>query len=184
MTLVFDTETTGKADFKKPPEHPCQPRIVQLGAILFDELEHVRAEVNLIVKPGGFNIPTEATNIHGITDVVAEQYGMNEKAVLQLFLGMCRKAKTLVAHNIKFDSIVIGRALAIHGMTYELPPNTFCTMEATTDILRLPGPYGYKWPKLTEAYFHCFKKEMTGAHDAMADVRGCAEVYFWLKKQK
>ena len=36
MTIVFDTETTGLADFSKPPEHECQPRLVQLGALLLD----------------------------------------------------------------------------------------------------------------------------------------------------
>jgi len=63
--------------------------------------------------------------------------------------------------------------------------DSFCTMKAMTGVCKLPGMYDdYKWPKLTEAYRHCYGKEMEGAHDALADVRGCAEVYRWLVAQK
>lgn len=182
MILVFDTETTGLAEFKLPPEHDRQPRLVQLGAILYDKERRVRAEANLIVKPEGFEVPLQASNVHGMTTKIALEYGMSEKAVLQLFLGMCRKATTLVAHNIQYDGIVIGRALHIHGMKHEPPSNKVCTMLAMTEICKLPGNYGkYKWPQLQEAYKHIFGENFVGAHDAMADVRACAEVYFWLQ---
>jgi DNA polymerase III epsilon subunit-like protein len=54
-------------------------------------------------------------------------------------------------------------------------------MKATTSICKLPGKYGdYKWPKLQESHLHFFGKEFEGAHDAMADVRACAAVYWAL----
>ena len=31
-----------------------------------------------------------------------------------------------------------------------------CTMKTTTDLLRLPGPYGFKWPKLDELHAFLF----------------------------
>lgn len=34
MYLLFDSETTGKADFKAPFSAPHQPKLVQLGAML------------------------------------------------------------------------------------------------------------------------------------------------------
>lgn len=34
MILFYDTETTGKADFRAAPDAAHQPRLVQLAAIL------------------------------------------------------------------------------------------------------------------------------------------------------
>jgi hypothetical protein len=53
------------------------------------------------------------------------------------------------------------------------------------NICKLPSKYPgeYKWPRLIEAYRHAFGKDFTGAHDALADVRACKEIYFWLKVQ-
>jgi DNA polymerase-3 subunit epsilon len=182
MTIVFDTETTGKANFKRPADDPSQPRIVQLGAILYDEEKRVVAEMNLLVKPDGWAIPKEASDIHGITTERAERYGLPIKTVIMLFIVLCRRAQLSVAHNRPFDKLMVEAELIRLGFTKELEEwramAGFCTMEATTPILRLPGPYGFKWPKLQEAYVHFFGEEFDGAHDAMADVRACGRVYY------
>jgi DNA polymerase III subunit epsilon len=59
-------------------------------------------------------------------------------------------------------------------------------MQDMTDICCLPSPWGkgYKWPKLHEAHRHCFGKEFEDAHDALADVRACAKVFFWLQQHR
>jgi DNA polymerase III epsilon subunit-like protein len=185
MILAFDTETTGKADFKKPASHPSQPRLVQLGAILYDKNFEVRAEANLIVKPDGFEIPKSVSDIHGITTEIANEYGMNERAVLMLFHGMMRKASVLVAHNIEFDTLIMGRAYAAQKIDPPVEPNRiFCTMQAMTPICKIKGPYGFKWPNLQEAHQFCFNTQFEDAHDAMADVRACAKIYNWLWEMK
>ena len=187
MTLIFDTETTGKADFKLVPEHILQPRLVQLGAMLFDDQWNIRASVSLIIKPNGYEIPSEVAKIHGITQEVALKYGLSERAVLALFSGLCSRATTLVAHNIKLDGIVMGRAFSVHK---DLPPvqlpTPFCTMTAMTPICKLPSKFPgqqFKWPTLTEAYAHCFNKFPEKSHDALADVISCAAVYRWIQTQ-
>ena len=180
--LVYDTETTGKADFKAPVEDPVQPRLVQLAAILLgDDLQPVEL-FSLVIKPEGFTISNEVAEIHGITQEKALRYGVSEKAALHLFNGLCRKAKVIVSHNLQFDGIVIGRALAAQGMSGEPPPKKCCTMVAMTDIIKMPGKYGnkYKWPSLAEAYYYCDGKEIIGAHDALADATACASIYRWL----
>ena len=40
MILFFDTETTGKADFKSSPDAAHQPRLVQFAALLMDEFKY------------------------------------------------------------------------------------------------------------------------------------------------
>jgi len=42
------------------------------------------------------------------------------------------------------------------------------------------GRTNYKNPSLQEAYRHLFGRNFVGAHDAMADVRACRDVYFAL----
>lgn len=176
MTLIFDTETTGKADFNKPATDEAQPRLVQLGAMLLDEELRTVAELNVMIKPVGFTIPDEVAKIHGITQAKADKYGIDELQALQMFKSLCGLSKRLVAHNIRFDGIIIGRANHLHGLEYT-PPEPYCTMDAATNICKIPGTRGYTWPSLQEAHQILLGEGFDGAHDAMADVRACARVY-------
>lgn len=110
------------------------------------------------------------------------KYGIKLERVIKLFIDLADRAELLVAHNYSFDEKMVRREL--HHLT--LPslaeamrarPN-YCTMKSSTDILKIPGLRGYKWPKLQEAHVHFLGREFDGAHDAMADVRACAAVYF------
>jgi DNA polymerase III subunit epsilon len=184
--LVFDTETTGKADFRAPIQAQHQPHIVQLGAMLVDDSGRVFAELNLIVRPPkGITIPKEASAIHGITDEIASECGVPCTAALWTFQQIVKLADVIVAHNLEFDSLVCEAALARAEMVSALrDKERFCTMHAMTDVCRLPGPYGYKWPKLEEAYRHLFNEWNVKAHDAMEDVRACARIYLHNLKLK
>lgn len=186
MILIFDTETTGKAFLKLPLDHASQPRIIQLGAILMDKEWQVRAEVNLIAK--GIDIPQEASAIHGITNEVANECGVPQGMLLDAFHELSKLAKVVVAHNFDFDRFMVAREMAIQTQCYgsfgHLKDMSFCTMKAMTPICQIPGSYDdFKWPKLIEAYRHCFNEDFDGAHDAMADVRACARVYRWLMER-
>lgn len=185
MKLFYDTETTGKADFRAPASSPRQPRIVQLGALLTDDGGHEVQSLNLIIKPNGFKIPAEASAIHGITDEIANLIGVDAKDALGLFRWFWSLAHVTVAHNKEFDLLMLDVEAHHLGMEqWDEPKSEFCTMAAMTPICQLPGNYGdFKWPKLQEAHKHCFGHEFADAHDAMADVRACAKVYFWLKSQ-
>jgi DNA polymerase III epsilon subunit-like protein len=182
MILFYDTETTGKAQMNRPADDPAQPRIVQLAAILVDESAETPEEVgqlSVIIQPDGFVIPSEASAIHGITTETALKYGVSESAALHVFDQMLMRAEAAVAHNAAFDKLVLSRGS--NSRAGKLA-NSFCTMLAMMDQCKLPGRYGsYKWPKLQEAYQHCFGCEFEGAHDALTDVRACKDVYFWLK---
>lgn len=178
--LVFDTETTGKADFKLPVTHPSQPRIVQFAFQLYDENWNVRAEGNYIIKPDGYEIPQEASNIHGITTAMANRYGVPIKPVLEVFGNLLAVADGTVGHNVSFDEFMTDIECSRNGRG-KFKFVSFCTMHAMTQHCKLPGSYGdYKWPKLQEAYQHCYGCSFEGAHDAMADLEACAKVYRWL----
>lgn len=182
MKLFFDTETTGLANFQQEANHPSQPRLVQLAVILTNEACEEISTVKILVKPDGFQIPPEASAIHGIEHEHAELAGVSAKAAVGIFVHLARAAHSLHAFNINYDRIVmLGEVLRIQGM-----PNPFadveevCEMEAMTEICQLPGRGGnFKWPKLQEAYRHAFRKDFDKAHDAMADVRAMIAVHKW-----
>ncbi len=56
-------------------------------------------------------------------------------------------------------------------------------MKTTTGLLQLPGPYGFKWPKLEELHVFLFGKGYDGTHDAALDVEACARCFFELRKR-
>ena len=190
MYLFFDTETNGLPDKKQPPSWDGQPRICQLGAILCDQYGGVKAEMNLLVRPDGWVIPEAASNIHGITQGTADRYGLSIKGVLSIFERLLAKSETLVAHNIQFDLFMLSIECSQSGVALGLPRQYACTMEDARGVLKLPptpkmaacGMTEFKRPNLQEAYRHFFGKEFEGAHDAMADVRACRDVYFALNR--
>lgn len=180
LILFFDTETTGKTDFNSGPG-VHQPHVVQLASLLTDETGKERASLSLIIKPEGWTVPNEAAAIHGITTEIAEQCGVPLLAALSVFSMLCSQANTLVAHNIDFDMLVMLSAYLRADKPHRMDCRKFCTMHATTPVCKLPGKYGkFKWPKLSEAHEFLLKTPLEGAHDALADVRGCMRVYFAL----
>jgi len=188
MILFFDTETTGKADFRSEPDAPHQPRLVQFAALLCNERGETVSSVDLIVRPEGFTIPDSASSIHGITTEIATKNGVDCSVARSIYRRWWEASSVVVAHNIQFDLLIMDGELfrkAGGRKPWGEVRDTFCTMEAMTPICNIPGPYGPKWPKLQEAHKHAFGKEFDGAHDALADARACKDLYFWiLSRQK
>lgn len=181
--LFYDVETTNKANFKLPPDHKSQPRVVQLAAQLICGEGGEIGALNVIVKPRQFDIPKEASAIHGITTEYAMKHGVCLSWVVGAFHDLAAAADLHVAHNHDFDSFMMKGECA--RMATEFPVRqSFCTMKEMTDVCMLPGKYGWKWPSLLEAYRHCFQKDFVGAHNAMVDVNACKEIYFWLMEQR
>lgn len=188
LTLVFDTETTGKAKMKEPQRLHIQPYVVQLAAILYLDRKVV-AEVNFIGDPSfkgdRMSIPPGATKVHGITDAMVEAAAFDYKVLVPIFNQLLRKADRLAAHNMEFD-LLLARAMftriaASHERLLEIPK--VCTMLSAKPVLKLPGMYGdYKWPSLEESYGALVdEKGFEGAHDGMVDARACAAVLFALE---
>lgn len=181
INLIFDTETTGFVQFSNPWEHPDQPYIVQIAAKLV-EGDRLYAAFQAIVSGG---IPSEpgALKTHGITEELRSKVGLAPWRVSAVLGAMIRKADMLVAHNLKFDLILIGALLHRNGEYETLASlktkKRFCTMLALTPVMKLPNPRGgYKWPKLEEAYVKYIDATgIKGAHDAMADAIACEKIF-------
>ncbi len=183
IALFFDTETTG---FKSST---FTPEIVQIGALLQDtETKRVLAELNVIVTPNN-PIPEVVSNIHGITDDIAARHGVPQIIAETAFTHLAKLADVVVAHNIAFDLGIIHDVWPMASQHLE-NREQFCTMRKATDVCKLPPAKHYsghvgkhKPPKLVEAYTYFFDQPFDNAHDAMADVRACRDVYFKLLEQ-
>ena len=55
-------------------------------------------------------------------------------------------------------------------------------MHGTTDFCKISGPYGYKWPKLSELHYKLFKKGFDEAHNAAVDINATAKCFWELKR--
>lgn len=187
MYIFFDTETSGLPKNRNAPASAGDnwPRIVQLGWALFDANGRRIDGHSHLIKPVGFTIPAEATRIHGITTARAVAQGAPLAEVLRLFATAVPQGKALVAHNIAFDEPSVASEFLRAGM--ELPLKSqrrFCTMKLSTDYCGIPGPYGNKWPSLSELHTHLFGKPHKEAHDAAADIQACARCFFELLRLK
>lgn len=190
MLLFTDTETTGFVDLKKPPSDPKQPYVVQLAAILTTDEGETIDELDMIVKPEGWEVPVEASNVHGITTEIALSKGLHKGLVLNAYIALHDKAYITVAHNADFDRMVMKAFIFRCGSTTLLKP-MHCTMRMCRDIIKIPptpkmraaGYMQYKNPSLTESYKFFFHKNFEGAHNALNDVRATKEVYFAAKKR-
>ncbi|GEM65892.1 hypothetical protein SF1_38740 [Sphingobacterium faecium NBRC 15299] len=185
MYLFFDTETTGLPKSWSAPITDLKnwPRMVQLAYIQYDQQGNKIIQGNFIIKPEGFSIPTESSNIHGITTQRALKEGKDLKESLILFNELVEKSSTLVAHNISFDEKILGAEFLRQNMGQPLEyKRKFCTMNSTKDFCQIPTPYGFKKPKLSELYQKLFNSDLLNAHDAYIDVEATAKC-FWKLRQ-
>jgi len=184
--LFFDTETTGLPRSWNAPVTALDnwPRLVQLAYMAYDGEGGLIAAVDTIVKPQGFTIPVESSRIHGITTERALAEGRDLGSVLRDFKALLDPARYLVAHNISFDEKIIGAEFLRNGLP-DIPAakHKICTMHSTTEYCAIPGPRGYKWPKLTELHRKLFNADFSEAHNAAADIAATAKCFWELKEQ-
>lgn len=187
LYLFFDTETTGTPlDYKAPSSDTRNwPRLVQLGWILMTEDGEKVSKGNYIIKPDGFTIPAEAAKIHKITTKMALEFGYNLSYVIDKFLQDFNKTKYIVGHNIDFDKKIVGAELIrLSRPDIMDSKQAFCTMKSSTDFCKIPGYYGYKYPKLQELYHKLFGNDFEEAHNAASDVEATQQCFWELRRRK
>lgn len=186
MYLFFDTETNGKAgNFNAPiTDLDNWPRITQLCWQMYDESGKLIDEQSLLIKPEGWTIPKEKFFIdHNMSTERCEEFGIPLEEALGKLIACMEQSKFLIAHNMQFDINVLGAEFLRKGLKTENKISKFCTMKESTNICKIRGFKGYKWPTLTELHQFLFNEGFEGAHDALSDVVACAKSFFELKKR-
>lgn len=181
LLLFIDTETTGVDKYKA--------RCVELAAILWDTAQGLLEEYSTLIHPEGWAIPPQAEAIHGITQEEALRAGVPIREALTALEALCQRARPgrLIGHNLPYD-VGILTSEYVRSQWPSYPLNwlmPFCTMQAMTPRCQLPGRYPGKpkWPRLSEAYIHCFNQlpdpdAFGSEHRALADARVCQAIYF------
>ena len=185
MFLFFDTETTWLPKNWKAPVSDLDnwPRLVQIAWILCDKDGNKIKSKDYIIKPEGFEIPIESSNVHRISTEKAINEGLWLEMVLAEFNTLIEQAETIVAHNISFDEkIIVAEFLRKKMQTDFEKKKKLCTMQSSTDYCKIPGPYGYKWPKLSELHMKLFWEDFEEAHDASVDITATEKCFWELKK--
>jgi DNA polymerase III epsilon subunit-like protein len=185
MYLFFDTETTGLPRNWKAPVTDLNnwPRMIQIAWILCDNDGNRIESDDFIIKPENFKIPLDAARVHGITTEKAISKGEDLEMVLNKFNKLVEQADFIVAHNISFDEKIIGAEFLRKGVRSDFASKRkLCTMKASTNYCRISGPYGYKWPKLSELHIKLFGEDFDGAHDASADINATEKCFWEMRK--
>lgn len=193
--LFYDTETSGLVHKDLPPDHPSQPHLVQLGLVLADQGGRELAAVELIIKPNGFEIPKQASDVHGITTDLALAVGVPLMTALSVYCQLRAIADEMVAYNLPFDELLMAAAISRSGRkpSHPGPNKRTCAMHLATPIVNLPptprmvaAGFGGKpkTPNLTEAHQFFFGKAFEGAHGALSDCRATLRVYYEILRRQ
>ena len=178
---VFDFETTGIPAWKDQSDAEHQPHIVEVAALLYDTAGNIIDRYQAIVRPNGWEISPEMTEIHGITMEQAMDEGIPEAEALDGFLAIHARASIRVAHNATFDDRIARIAISRYHSkeladSFKESTEKFCTCQKSREPVGLK-----KLPTLAEAYKHFTGEDLVEAHRAMPDALACARVYFALK---
>ena len=90
-----------------------------------------------------------------------------------------------MGHNIAFDKKIVGAELVRLGREDVMPgKRSLCTMMASIDYCKLPGPYGFKYPKLEELHRKLFGRGFEDAHNALNDICATEKCFWELRKRQ
>ena len=182
MFLIFDTETSGLWRDDLPDDHPSQPHLLQLGAALYDAKWNRTGSLNALIRPDGWSIEPGAMEVHGITEARAIRHGIPVVAALAALAGFAANSRRTIGFNVEFDRKVISSAILRAGgdglWWRRKAPTFFCTMEASTPIMQIPGKWGFSFPKLPAAYRFFYPHDAwESRHDAEDDMEHTRLLY-------
>ncbi len=129
-----------------------------------------------------FEISKSATKIHGITHPFLQENGQGREEVMKMFCDDVIKYQPLaIGHFMEFDFHLV--AADLYRTRIENPVKkemTFCTMLATTHLVKNPV---LKFFRLGELYEELFNVALENQHDALVDAKATAECFFELVKR-
>lgn len=185
MILLFDAESSGLVRKELPPLDPSQPHLVQIAAKLVDEQGRRIMRWTAVVRPDNWSIEPEAEAIHGISERRAYRVGVPLVDALRPLRVMAPLAKVIVGHGIQnFDRQLITAEL--HRLKAKADwwngrgADFFDCAEEATEICKLAGEYGSKFPSLKEALDFFFPEGAPHitTHDAENDLEDTQRLYF------
>ena len=183
LVCVFDTETTGLPPKAKLTEIEkwAGARVVQLAYELYTEGGTLLEKKSWLIKPDGYRIPEEAIAVHHITNEEAEQHGVPISQVFAELRVLMPKIKTLVAHNIGFDDVMMQAEFIRYNDVFLLHQWKNIDKECT---MMMGKRYTGSVKKLAVLAAECgLPVDTSGLHRADADTDICSRIYWHLREK-
>lgn len=205
MIIFLDFETTGlipqltKNDGRKvfypyyELEKYNESRAVQFSFVIYHNDGRLDSLHDYIIKPNGFIIPQESTNIHHISHNDAIENGVDINEALNVFENYLDNCRYLVMHNAWFDrNILLSEIYRLNNQSLLNKVKNidyFCTMRGNgiKDYCGIRSQYynGYKNPTLGELHYKLFNEKVNTKymHNALTDAKITAKCFFALLKK-
>ena len=161
MYLFFKVETNGLPNNWNAPISDLKnwPRLIRLSWKLTDDNGNRIESNSATIKPDNFSISKEASDVNGITTEIAMNEGVSITSVLTKFNFLIDQADFIVSHNIRFGKKIIECELLRNNFSSRFFDKTkIDVMKSSIVYCKLPSPYGFKYPKLTELYSYLFNQ--------------------------
>lgn len=185
--FAFDTEGSGLFKYKDaegksiPADDPGQPRLAEFAGIYLDEDFNREGDVHFYVKPNGWEMEPEATEVNGLTTSFLEEFGQPVQLSLQAYTDAIRSGRAVIAFNAQHDCKQMRAEFRHAGQDdmFMITKN-ICVMRAShgLGIVKANGKKGF--PQLSDVVAH-FGIEMPEAHNALDDARAAGEIARHLK---
>ena len=183
--------------------------IIQLGYILYDteNTENIKIFDKYISIPDNIDIDADSLKIHNISreKIYSSNNSVSISMAIQEFIQDAEQADIIIAHNVKFDRLMIISELMKLTPLNKRDENAsvkmmldnkkfVCTMDETTTICKIPLKINYidkltnkpnsfiknKAPKLLEAHNYLFEHNnilKDKLHNAINDAIVCLKIY-------
>ena len=173
--LVIDTETTGFFDFKKPADHPEQPRLAHLAMARLNPALELEDMSDFYVKRHGWVMGEQAGRVNGLTNEFLDEHGVDVEIVLHAYTEAIQEGRAVYAFNAQYDTKIMRGELRRAKMDdmFEQTPNV-CLMRSSMGVVQKPNG-GRGWPKLEHCCAH-FGIVNDAEHKAHGDTLAAVEL--------
>ncbi len=181
-TLFIDTEASGlPVNWGLPYSAGNNwPHIVQIAWLIYDDARNLVKEQNHYLHTEGITITQSAIETHGLTLEFLAENGEQPAKIMEILANdLVEYEPTVVGHFLQLDYYLMGAAFyrsGVYNPLGKLP--VFCTMVATTQLLRSPST---RQLRLGDLYYMLFKADLEHQHDALHDAKATAESFFELR---
>lgn len=175
--LIFDTETNGLMDYKRPADAPGQPRVAQFAALVTDAQGNITGSYTQYVKRDGWSMSPDTTAINGITDDMLDRDGIPIIHALDYYFNLIERGFAVVAYGAQFDCKMMRSEARRAGIDDRFEQtNNICIMREARGFAKSIGREIIKaggsnkgWPKLTDLCNFLDVAPVGTAHGAVDD---------------
>lgn len=118
--IVLDTETTGLITNEALPLD-MQPLVIEIGALKVNLAMDVEEELSLLLYRPDFRLSEKVQEITNLDDAALREGGVPPAKAIAALAEFCLGEHTLLAHNLRFDLMMIVFELRRLGQEYRFP---------------------------------------------------------------